>query len=236
MSIATPEGITIDVQLAGVGSRFTAAIIDGLVQVGLFLALSLAAAILGRVGAAVFVIGMFLVLSGYDVLFETFNSGRTPGKQWTGLRVVRTGGTPIGFFTACVRNLLRPIDFLPGFYLVGIVAILASGRNQRLGDMAAGTVVMRERKGDRLEEVLLRRRPSVPSEELLAWDVSAVDDDELATVQKFLDRRASLAAAARYRLAWELASRLRPKVVGPPDDMEPEPFLECLSVAKAARR
>jgi hypothetical protein len=142
----------------------------------------------------------------------------------------------VGLLTSSVRNLLRVVDVLPTAYMVGIVTIFVTSRNQRVGDLAAGTVVVRDRTGERADEALRRRRSAVPSEDVLGWDVSAVEGDELATVQRFLDRRASLAVVPRRRLAWELSSRLRPKVVGPPDDMEPERFLECLAAAKAARR
>src|SRR5205085_6213087 len=123
----------------------------------------------------------------------------------------------------------------PGAYAVGIVAILVSARNQRLGDMAAGTLVVRERRAP------ASAAPSVPvttsswGHAPSAWDVSAVTADELATVRRFLERRGALTPDSRARLAGELAVRLRPKVAGPPDGIEPEAFLEGLSEAKAAR-
>ncbi len=96
--------------------------------------------------AAIYVVVVFLFFWGYDVAFEVLASGRTPGKRWNGLQVVRSGGQPITFLPSATRNLLRLIDWLPSLYLVGIVSILASAKNQRVGDILAGTVVVRERR------------------------------------------------------------------------------------------
>lgn len=243
LSIATPEGVTIDLVLAGVGSRFAAAIIDLGIQVLLVAAIFALAGNLadeGGLAAALAVLGSFLVFMGYDVLFETLASGRTPGKRWTGLRVVRSDGGPVGFVTSSVRNLCRIVDILPGAYFVGMVFVLASKHNQRLGDLAAGTLVVRERLGGRSRRRRSRRAaviaPLPVPEDAVRWDVSAVTEDELATVRRFLDRRDSLVPEARSRLAIDLAGRLGPKVVGPVPGLPPEQFLVGLAAAKASRR
>lgn len=244
ISIATPEGVDLELTLAGVGSRAVARLLDQLIQMALLIALAILAALAGSGGGdggglalAGVILLLFVSQFGYDVLFETLASGRTPGKRWAGLRVVRADGAPIGFLTSAIRNLLRLIDFLPGVYAVAIVAVLVSGRNQRLGDMAAGTLVVREKR------VVTPAEPAPPDawrqaagrRDLSTWDVSSVTAEELATVRRFLERRPSLNPAARTRLAGELASRLRPKVVGPTGEEEPEAFLEDLVAAKAAR-
>lgn len=244
ISIAVPEGLDLDLDLAGLGSRFVATLVDQLLRWAVLVPLGivvglLAAASGGRqwapgVAAGVLLVVVFVVQFGYDVVFETLASGRTPGKRWTGLRVVRLDGAPVGFTTSAVRNLLRLVDFLPFSYAVGIVAILASARNQRLGDLAAGTLVVRERKA-RPPDVLVAPEAGAAADVAL-WDVSAVSADEVATVRRFLDRRSSLTPEARARLAWELATRLRHKVAGPPEDIHPETFLVELAAAKAARR
>lgn len=252
ISIATPEGIELDVTLAGLGSRFVAALLDQLIQWAIMLALLLlgfavfggdvAAVEDGEAGVLLFwaamVLVFFLVQFGYHVLFETGAGGRTPGKRWTGLRVVRLGGGPVTFTASAIRNLVRIVDALPGAYAVGMVALLASPRNQRLGDMAAGTLVIRERTDDKLKPVAPWLRVEVraePSEEALTWDASAVTTEEVAAVRRFLERRATLTDEARARLAAELALRLRPKVVGPRDDTHPEDFLLDLAAVKATR-
>ena len=245
ISIATPEGVDLQLTLAGLGSRSVARLLDQLVQTGVIVAVTLLGSLLigstsdegngsGGAAAAGFLVLLFLVQFGYDVLFETLASGRTPGKRWSGLRVVRVDGGPVGFVTSAVRNLLRLVDFLPGVYAVGMVAVVASRRNQRLGDMAAGTLVVREaRTGTRAAAV--PAASELAGEHVPAWDVSAVTAEELATVRRFLDRRAALTVEARARLADDLAHRLRPKVVGPPPQLPPEQFLEELAAAKAAR-
>lgn len=242
ISIATPEGVDLELILAGVGSRCVARLLDQLVQTAVIVALIVGAGLVGGsldggggsggLLLAVLVVLLFAVQFGYDVLFETLASGRTPGKRWTGLRVVRIDGAPVGFLTSAVRNLVRLIDFLPGVYGVAMVAVLLSPRNQRLGDMAAATLVVRE---TRVVPQPAGWPPHVPSGEHAGWDVSAVTADEMATVRRFLDRRADLAPAARERLAGDLATRLHPKVAGPPDQIQPEAFLEALVAAKAAR-
>jgi hypothetical protein len=148
---------------------------------------------------------------------------------------VRLGGEPVGFLASAVRNLLRLIDMQPGvLYAVGAVTILFSRRNQRLGDLAAGTLVVRERRPP-----LPAARPPVTdftvADRYAAWDVSSVTSFELVTVRRFLDRRGQLDPAARGRLGWELAERLRPKVAGAPPGLHPEQFLEALAEAKASR-
>ena len=246
ISIATPEGVELDVTLAGVGSRFVAILVDQAIQwavllallvLGLFVA-GLASDEEGNVSDEVgmllgagFVLALVVVQFGYPVLFETLASGRTPGKRWTGLRVVKAGGGPVTFTSSAVRNLLRLVDGLPGFYLVGIIAVLASARNQRLGDMAAGTIVVREKAQPWTHPEL---HPE-PSAEAMGWDVSAVTTEELLAVRRFLERRHALTREARARLANDLSQRLRRKVVGPDEAMSPEDFLIELAAVKATR-
>ncbi len=187
---------------------------------------------LGGVGIAVVIVIVFLILFAYDVLFEVLASGRTPGKRWTGLRVVRAGGGRIDLSSA-VRNLVRLVDFLPTSYAVGIATILLTRHNQRLGDLAAGTLVVRERRE------APRASPAAPDlaarERLASWDVSAISQEELHAVRHFLARRSSLAAPARAGLAAQLADGLRPKVAGAALVEVPERFLEDLALAKASR-
>lgn len=240
--MATPEGVTLDVTLAGVGSRFAAGVIDQLLRTAILVSLVFLQSLAGDglstssgVLVAALLVVVFLVQFAYDVLFETLASGRTPGKRWTGLRVVKVGGTPVGFVASALRNLLRIVDALPGFYLVGILAVLFTRNNQRLGDLAAGTIVIRERSQvTTLPQPSSRLAPGPAAGDTALYDVSAVSADELATVRRFLERRATLTPEARDRLAFEMASRLGPKVVGPPRQWQPESFLEYLVAAKAA--
>ncbi len=146
LRITTPEGLAVDLSLAGIGSRFMATALDVLIQgvTGTVGALALAALFEGGVLALFYAVGLFLVLFGYDVAFEMLNNGRTPGKQAAGLRVVRDDGTPITFVASAIRNILRLVDFLPSFYGVAMLSIFLTRRQQRLGDLAAGTLVIRD--------------------------------------------------------------------------------------------
>lgn len=262
ITLATPEGVELDVALAGLGSRFAAAFLDGLIQMALIYGVGLIGGFAGvvalgpitgeegvaLVAIALWLIWVFLVLFGYDILFETLGRGRTIGKRALGIRVVRIGGGPVGFVTSAVRNLLRIIDFLPMFYGVGIVSILATQRNQRVGDLAAGTLVVRDQRAPKnvgpvhaapypaflhAPQPPAAAAPLDPS--IAAWDVSAVTAGDLATVRSFLERRHTIDPGARWSLAVDLAERLRPKVSGAPESQHPEVFLELLYSAKASR-
>lgn len=247
VTISTPEGIEIDLVLAGIGSRFLATLLDTLIQGGAILALAVAFGVLGGGlsgegaggwAAALFYLTVFLVFFGYHVVFETLASGRSPGKRAAGVRVVRLGGEPVGFLASAIRNAVRLLDFLPFLYGVGMVAIVASARNQRVGDIAAGTLVVRERSGGvntPAGVALWASSVTVTAEAVATWDVSAITADELRVVRHFLDRRLQLAWTPRAHLAWELVSRLGPKVAGAPTDVHPEYLLEGIVVAKAAR-
>ena len=239
MLIETPEGVTLTVPLAGVGSRFVGATIDSLIQFGLLGAGAVVFLYWGAAGAAsegAFALVAFLVFFVYDVAFEVLAGGRTPGKRWTGLRVVRAGGQPVGFVASAIRNLLRPIDFLPSLYLVGIASVLVTKRNQRLGDLAAGTVVARApRRAQPAPFRPAQQAAPVTAAAYTAWDVSAVTAEEVGTVRAFLERRHSLELGARNQIAATMAERLRPRVAGAPD-LSDEAFLEQLVLVKGARQ
>jgi len=235
ISTDTPEGVALNLTLAGVGSRFVAAFIDATIQGAAFIAIGIVVGIAGdlaavQVGAT---IAGFLVFFGYDIAFETRASGRTPGKRASGLRVVERGGEPVGFRSSSVRNLLRVIDLLPGMYLVGITTILATKHNQRLGDLAAGTFVIRDVKA------IPAITPVAPAESFRRvtadWDVSMVRAEDLALIRRFLERRDGLLAGARERVANDLATRLRPSVAGTADGLTAEAFLEAVFVARTTR-
>jgi uncharacterized RDD family membrane protein YckC len=179
----------------------------------------------------------FSVITLYDVFFEVFKSGRTPGKRLNGLRVVRVEGHPVTFLTSAVRNVLRPLDFLPSGYLLGAIVILATQKNQRIGDVIAGTLVVRERGGERKQGSMTQRFagpvPTAPA--AVAWDTSRITQDEVAAVRQFLDRRHDIEAGSRNEIARTLAERLRPKVTGAPPDLRGEQFLAALLAAKTER-
>ena len=241
ITIPTPEGVALELTLAGMGSRAVAGGLDLA-----FKALAVGAVLLvliglfGDYGAIVIVplIGLTLLL--YDVGFETLRSGRTPGKSIGGLRVVRSSGRPIDVTASMIRNVLRLVDGLPLSYVPTIVSIAVTKRNQRPGDLAADTIVIRERRGsDAVQPSFAAAGAAASAAPVHAaagasWDVSAVPAEDLATVRAFLERRSSLARGPRTRLAAQLDGALRPRVGGA-DVTDPERFLEILYDAKRAR-
>ncbi len=236
LAIATPEGVEVELTLAGIGSRVIAGLIDFVIQLCVIVALAVILKPAGNAGAAIFTSGVFGLIFFYDVLFEVLGGGRTPGKRWTGLRVVRSGGRPITLTRSALRNVLRIIDILPGFYAVGMTVIFVTQRNQRIGDLAAGSYVLRDRHGDRGGSEASPALPAVELGSAAMWDVSAVSGEDVAAVRAFLERRETLQVAARSAIANEFCTRLRPRVGGASEYMPDEQFLERLVAAKAARR
>lgn len=155
LGIRTGESIVIEYELAGLGSRFLAMFSDFVIQIvvtvlATILLVTLSAIMrlsLGELGRAttlaVLSIFIFMVFFGYFIIFETMWNGTTPGKRMLGIRVVRDGGYPVDFMSAVIRNAIRPLEFALGFYSVSAIVALISPQNKRLGDFAAGTIVVR---------------------------------------------------------------------------------------------
>lgn len=141
-AIETPEGVELALRVAGPAPRFLAWSIDMLIRGAVYVALSISLSFLGRLGIGLLLISIFLIEWFYPVLFEVYRQGATPGKRSMGLRAVHDDGTPIGWPASLVRNLLRAVDFLPLFYGFGLVSMLLTGDFKRLGDLAAGTLVV----------------------------------------------------------------------------------------------
>jgi uncharacterized RDD family membrane protein YckC len=213
LDVRTPESIAISYELAGLGSRFLAVFIDFAIQIVLLI---LATTIFAAIGSthkgprivpqpwiyAFYIFLTFLNFFGYFIIFEWLWRGQTPGKKAIGIRVVRDGGFPVDFLTVTIRNVIRAIEFGLGFYLVSAISTLVSKENKRLGDFAAGTIVVREGKraarGYRLQVIDAR-----------------LDHDERALIERYIERRAMLGTSARNRIATELAQRLRAKFPEP---------------------
>ncbi|MBA2261373.1 MAG: RDD family protein [Solirubrobacterales bacterium] len=232
LAIATPEGVELELTLAGLGSRAIAGGVDLAVKGVLIGLLALALLATGILGLTLLVPVIVIVMLGYDVAFETLAQGRTPGKRMAGLRVVREGGGPVDVTSSAIRNVLRLVDGLPLSYAPTIVSIAVTPRNQRPGDLIAGTLVIRERLAATSVETP-GPGPGPPSKEV-GWDVSAVGADQMAMVRSFLARREGLRPDARARLSEQLAEALRPRVGGADED-DAEVFLELLDSEKARR-
>lgn len=240
ITLATPEGVELQVVLAGLGSRFIAGALDLAIQV---VAIVILAVITGLFGGGLhgalvvaFVVGSFVIWFFYPVLFEVLNAGRTPGKLAAHLRVVRASGAPVDLTASAIRNLMRVIDGVTLLYVPTMIGIAVTKKHQRPGDLAAGTVVIRD-------DPLARSASTSASAELSeewaqeseGWDASAVTNEEMAAVRRFLDRRETIDHRARRDLAMRLANGLRPKVTGAAAELPPERFLEALAAHKRRR-
>lgn len=227
----TPEAVVLRHEHAGLGSRFVTLFLDGLIQMIVFIALVLAAGavdlgIAPGIAPAVAIAAVVFLHLAYFVVFEVLWDGRTPGKRVMKLRVVRIDGQPLGWTGSLVRNVLRLVDSL-FFYAVGAVVMILSSDDQRLGDLAAGTIVIHEPSRAVLD----------PAPEAVAagWidriDVGGVSEREYALARSFLQRRDALAPDARLRIADEIAATLRHRVVGVPDGADAEEVVETIVAA-----
>ena len=200
LSLASAEGIDLHLALAGIGSRSAAFLLDLLVQALLLFLVGLVGSAFDGLGLAFFSIATFLVLLGYPILLEGFASGQTLGKRALGIAVVAADGTPATFLNAVVRNLVRVVDALPGVYFVGIVAVLVTERSQRVGDLAAGTLVVYR------EQPLAR--PQVPQAAALRLPF-ALDLSEQRAILGFAERQGELSVERVHELASILATPLQ---------------------------
>lgn len=212
-TVLTPEYVEFRFTLAGLYSRFLAWLVDGLIVAALstlvMVALSVVMLAFPGFGSALGAVVFFLVEWGYSIALETAWSGQTVGKRVLSLRVIQESGVRIGFYHAALRNLARPVDRLPLFYLVGGLAALTSGAHQRLGDMLAGTIVVRERRlkvpsalGTTGEEGLL-------ADPLFVSRVKRLSTEERELVLTAALRREELRLEARLRLFSALGARLQ---------------------------
>ncbi|MDH4144036.1 MAG: RDD family protein [Acidimicrobiia bacterium] len=243
VTISTPEGVPLRLVVAGLGSRFAAFAVDQAIQWAVLLALYLAVSLLGPddLGFSLFALVTvlyFALPTFYFVFFETIDRGRSPGKRLVGLRVVRADGSAVTLSASFVRNLLRVVDSLPTVYGVGIVSMLVTAHTQRVGDLVAATLVVRNEPAARtvLGAPAVAMRPAPWLCEVAShWDLSAIDATESAAVRSFLERRHDLAPEARWRLAHQYDQALRPRVAGVPAGVGAEAFLEALGWVKAGR-
>ncbi|MCG8427271.1 MAG: RDD family protein [Chromatiales bacterium] len=192
----TPEGIRLELKLAGPVVRACAWAIDMLIRGVMYALIAGVFSYFGGIGTAVILISFFLIEWFYPVIFEVL-SGATPGKKAMGLVVIHDNGTPISFVSSVIRNLLRAADFLPLLYAVGLLSMLLSRDFQRLGDLAAGTlVVYREQAQERGK---LPEAPSKPPPREL-------DVDELRELIMFAERSPKLTQERQVELASQLRS------------------------------
>jgi uncharacterized RDD family membrane protein YckC len=239
--VVTPERVSLQYDIAGIGSRGAAILVDFAVQgvislvlyialLGVFLVMALVGGMTaGRGGGitatagfvvviALFVVALFALTLGYHMLFEILWNGQTPGKRVTGIRVIRENGYPIRSVDAVIRNVVRIVDYLPFAYSVGVFTMLLNDRARRLGDFAAGTIVVRE--GPRSA---IGFPPS--SADIDAVRPTTLQPDDATLVRDFLTRRPSLAPEARAALAERLANALTQRYTLAAEHEDPESLL-----------
>ena len=222
VDIETPELVVLSYTIAGLGSRVYAAVIDLVICGILMIAFLIGIAVLALHSAepltqpsasttwavALIILIQFAILWGYYLLFEGLNDGQTPGKRFLKLRVVRDGGYSVGFSASAVRNLMRIIDLQPVFtYAIGIGSVLFSKSGKRLGDIVAGTIVVRES---------LVRQPVTPAAQPANAEIIAtaplsaqLTDDEFRLLERWAERRNALEPQRRRDLTAQVAQRLR---------------------------
>lgn len=240
ITVETPEHVALQLELAGLGSRLAAAAADLFVLTVVEWALSevLSAAGIGGLAYWIQAIGVaigFIIFWGYFVLFEALNGGRTPGKLLLGIRVVMETGHPVTFGAAAVRNLVRVVDGL-GLFFLGLLLVLLHPQNKRLGDIAAGTIVVRERPTDvTLGRIGAAPLVAVPAlSDLAEPGIPQLTDPEFRLLGQVLDRLDSLEAARRARFITELMSRFAARF--PDRDPDPVVFLSRLHEEEQAKR
>ena len=241
--IETPERVPLAFALASIGNRFIAVAIDHLIQyfsVFVIAWIFISASGIGSSGGeeataesvlqempkwtmAILIVVVFLIFSGYFIFFEWLWDGQTPGKRLLKLRVIREDGRPITLWEAMARNLLRIFDAIPGFvfpiYSIGLISIFLSNRDQRVGDMFAGTVVIREREDEAptfsetfsnpISDAAFRR---VQKRTNFQADINLLTESEVEVVESFLRRRWDLAERQRLWMAWRVALPLMYKL------------------------
>jgi uncharacterized RDD family membrane protein YckC len=240
IEVTTGESVAFSYELAGLGSRFLAVFIDLAIQIAiavgaLFLLLWISSSIPARVYVGVpvanglpykiafaivvslFIFAAFLIFFGYFIVFETLWNGRTPGKRLVGIRVVRDGGFPVDFSSALIRNVVRVLEAGLGFYAISAICALASPQNRRLGDMAAGTIVVRDRAFEGGAPVA-----AIARDDPLVRDLGA---EERELVRRYVQRRASLADGPRRALAFKIAEVVRPKLTASFDHLDDDSLL-----------
>ena len=267
LSIETPEQVTLEFPVAGIGSRFVAVLLDHLIIAGGFLVLFLvffaAAAAAGQhalesLAGKWFLAGLifvsFLLIWSYFALFEAFWHGQTPGKRAMKLRVIKDAGRQITLFESLARNLLRVVDYLPSLYLTGVITMLCNKRNKRLGDLAAGTIVVHERGeappllytgGAVASRTGLFPHPANVTE---PWQmtpgvggvfpadaVARLSPHDLVVIEAFFARALDLPLDTRAAMAYRIVSEMTAKMGVAAPEGNPERALEAMAVGLRGR-
>jgi uncharacterized RDD family membrane protein YckC len=271
LNVETPEMVELRFPVAGLGSRFLAQLIDVLLILGFYILMGIIIAIAASGASSSgpaspelstagkwFLAGVifinFMLIWGYFSLFEGLWHGQTPGKHWMKLRVIKDSGRAITLFESMARNLLRVVDSLPSFYLVGVITMLCNKSQKRLGDMVAGTIVVHERTDEqplmshhqsrtftanvfeeapvmgRLKPMGVAAETAVVETPLAADAVARLKNDDLHLIDTFFSRALDLSVEKRAELAARVSATICGKMgVERPAGMEAERLLETVA-------
>jgi uncharacterized RDD family membrane protein YckC len=267
--IDTPEQVSIRFPIAGIGSRFLAILIDTLIQIAVYLVIFLAFVLIASAAPKVrtgefshsgekwliagLILIFFLMNWGYFTLFEAFWNGQTPGKKLFKIRVIQDSGRQITFFESMIRNLLRIVDQFPplyfvSLYLVGVITMACNRQHKRLGDFAAGTLVIHERPteepiwggtGPRTITAAAfqpaEKEPDYLSQHNLAVALPAdaiarLSAEDLNVIDRFFARALDIDLTTRAQIASRLAAQMIAKMkIEAPKDINPERVLEAIA-------
>ena len=248
LSVETPEQIDLNFQKAGIGSRFYATLIDTcllllIVFIGSYVnarLISELGSVVGNWLAAIGGIVGFALFWGYYMAFEIITNGQSPGKRLLGLRVMKVGGYPISFADSAIRNLVRIVDFLPFCYCIGLTVMLLNGNWQRLGDLAAGTLVVKtSKKKLTLTDVgtkVVGQDINISPQQFLyvEWiQPDLITDTELSMIREYLSRRSALSVPRKIKLAETIGSPIVEKMGGDSSILY-DKFLEEVYVLKTS--
>lgn len=240
--IVTPEAVLLEFPLAGLGSRVMARLIDMVAIGAAFYVVVLAATIIGiqtlsfTVAIVMTLVAVFSALFVYPTVMEAYGRGRSLGKRVLGLRVVTVAGGPVSLRAAATRAMLDLVDLYLSTGGVGMLSMILSSRNQRLGDLAAGTIVIRERVGSSTTTPVQFVPPYGWEQYAMGLDVGSLTPAQYTVVRAFLLRVLTLAPEARARLAQSLADRVSSAMnLSLPRTVHPETFLVCVVAAYQRR-
>ena len=236
--IVTPQGVVLDLQAAGIGYRGLARVVDIAILLVLFLLLFTFSGFIGGTAAFVIqVVGGFLLIFGYPIVAETFFRGRTVGKLVAGIRVVSLEAGPIGFREAFIRSIFQIVDLIASFGAVALVAGMVTMKTQRLGDLAAGTFVVRDPRAQPYVPAIPFTPPMGAEGLVASLDVTKLRPEQERIIRSFLLRVGSLSKAARADLGNRLATNTArtlghdPRFYG----LTPEPYLASIMAAHQLR-
>lgn len=237
--VVTPEAVRLDFAIAGLGSRTLAFAIDLGIRVAMAYVMLTVTGIVGMVSISSVVIMAyalgFLVIFGYPVAAETFLRGRTLGKMAVGLRVVTTEGAPVRFRHAAIRAGLGVIDFVTFFGSIAVLSALVTRRSQRLGDLAAGTIVVREKQALAYTDAINFTPPAGWEQFAAGLDVGPLTERQYVVVRSYLLRFNQLTVNAQRVRGQELVAHVVAQI-GTPDPYPDMPQAYLASVCAAYQR